>query len=112
MTDEPTTEPTKPASCCSCCSELGLDADDLALISISAGILSATFGMFGAAHLLLRLLTLPLGLAAVVTGYTSLKQGTAHRKAGERGIMLGVFGVGLFVVISLLLTLAHVVGWR
>ncbi len=93
---------------CPCCADLDLDSEDLALISLGAGIMSAVFGLFGCGHAVLHFLALPLGLIAVVCAYKALKQGTPRDKAALKGLALGVTGVALFLVTSLIQTVA---GW-
>ncbi len=103
MSDESSVDETADApepACCtsleSCCGA-DLDAEDLALLSLGAGIAAcafATFGVTGWTHIL----ALPCGAGAVYCGYQALKQQTPRAQAALIGLGGGALALAMWLI--------------
>ena len=117
MSDEPNTDATPepeagppPESgaepeppCCgvsleSCCGA-DLDAEDLALLSLGAGLATCAFATFGFMTWT-HLLALPCGLVALGCGYRALKDDTPREHAALFGLGTGALGLAMWIVTS------------
>lgn len=82
-----------PESCCGA----DLDAEDLSLLSLGAGIAAcafATFGLAGWTHIL----ALPCGAGAVYAGYRALKQNTPRAQAALIGLGSGALALAMWLI--------------
>jgi len=84
----------------------GTKADRLASTSLGLGI--AAFGaiLFGFAIPFFFIASIPLGIAAMITGRSALKQGTTRLGAAKTGRALGL---GALITIGLLVTMVILV---
>lgn len=82
-----------------------LKADRLAATSLSLGIAAWAVFILGLAAPILIFASIPLGIAAMITGSSAIKQGTPHKGKAKTGKGLGL---GAMITLAVLLIIAAI----
>lgn len=85
---------------CGCCggeAECPLDQNDMAMLSMGAGVASLVFALYGYATWP-HVLALPLGVLAIASACRAVKCGTENKKQASAGMVCGVIGLCAWLI--------------